>query len=209
VSTSAVLRVCVGSENRAKLEAVRLGLEPFFPGAQISGIAVGSGVSEQPVGLSEIIAGARTRARGAFDRAAGRCDLAAGIEDGLVPLSEAASAYINLGCCVLYDGVSESLGFTPGFEYPASCVEAAVGGGAGGSGPLADARKPIGALFDAAFAAVAERQGGFDPGPGSGNIGRLTRGVLTRAQYGAQAVICALVRRLHRDLYTPEKVGGR
>ena len=209
-----LLRVWIGSENRAKREAVRLGLEPFFAELELTTALVSSGVSEQPLGFAEIVAGARNRARGAFALAQGRCDLAAGIEDGLVPVPDVATRYVNLGCCVLYDGSSESLGFSAGFEYPADCVAAALGLGAKPSGPSAShpagsgARRPIGEAFDEAFSALRARiPGVVDPGPGSGNIGRLTGGVLTRSQYGAQAVTCALVRRLHPDLYTPEKVG--
>ena len=46
---------------------------------------------------------------------------------------------------------------------------------------------------------------GIDPGAPSGrsggNIGRLTGGRLDRSAYGAQAVVCALIRFLHTDLY--------
>jgi non-canonical (house-cleaning) NTP pyrophosphatase len=36
---------------------------------------------------------------------------------------------------------------------------------------------------------------------GEGNVGRLTRGVLTRAEYGRHAVLCALIRFIHPALY--------
>jgi inosine/xanthosine triphosphatase len=185
------LRVWVGSENPAKLEAVRLGLAPFFPALELAAAAVPSGVPEQPLGLDEIIAGARSRARGAYARAAGRADLAAGLEDGLVPLPQAGTRYLNVGCCVLYDGTEESLGLSAGFEYPPQCVALSTGPG----------RQPIGAAFDALF---RDAEPLLVPAPGRGglgNIGRLTRGVLTRAEYGAQAVTCAVVRRLHPALY--------
>jgi inosine/xanthosine triphosphatase len=185
-------RVCVGSANAAKLEAVRLGLEPFFETLELAGAAVPSGVPEQPIGFAEIIEGARNRARAAYERVPGACDLGAGLEDGLVPVPQVDTAYLNLGCCVLYDGRSESVGFSAGFEYPPGCVAKAT----------AAQRRPIGAVFDEAFAAL---RGEPDPGPGAGNIGRLTRGVLPRAHYGAQAVTCAMVRRLHPSLYMRDK----
>jgi non-canonical (house-cleaning) NTP pyrophosphatase len=56
----------------------------------------------------------------------------------------------------------------------------------------------VGTSFDELF----HPAGGFpDPGPGAGNIGRLTGGILTRVDYGVQAVICAAVRILHPELY--------
>ncbi|MFQ5513878.1 MAG: DUF84 family protein [Myxococcota bacterium] len=181
-----MLRVRVGSLNAAKLEAVRRGLSPFSAQLEIEGCEARTGVPEQPIGFDEILAGARTRARESF--ALGNVDLGAGIEDGLIELPAAVTGYLNVGFCVLFDGTEESLGLTAGFEYPSPCVRAATG----------PQRVPVGGAFDALF---EPPPGWPDPGPGAGNIGRLTGGVLTRAEYGAQAVTCAYVRRLHPALY--------
>jgi inosine/xanthosine triphosphatase len=178
--------VRVGSANAAKLEAVRRGLGPFFASVEIASADVASGVDAQPLGFAEIVAGARTRARAAH--AEGPCDLAAGIEDGLIACPEVATGWLNVGCCVLFDGASEALGFTAGFEYPPACVARAT----------ATPRTPIGDAFDETFRAPP---GLPDPGTGAGNIGRLSGGALTRADYGAQAVTCAFVRLLHPQLY--------
>ncbi len=180
------LRVRVGSLDRAKLEAVRRGLAPFFDWVEVEPLEVQSGVPEQPLGFDEILLGARIRARQSI--AAGNCDLAAGIEDGLIPLGRSPERHMNVGCCVLFDGERESVGLTAGFEYPRACVEAATG----------PARTPVGASFDAIFRAPA---GWSEPGSGAGNIGRLSGGALTRAEYAAQAVTCAFVRWLHPELY--------
>ena len=181
-----VLVVRLGSRNAAKLEAVRRGLGPFFARVEVHGAETDSGVDSQPLGFEEIVAGARRRAERSF--ALGDCALGAGIEDGLIPVSQVPSGWLNVGCCVLTDGVREGLGFTSGFEYPPACVARAT----------ATPRMPIGNAFDALFRAP---RGFEDPGPGAGNIGRLTGGALTRAQYGAQAVTCAWLRFLHPELY--------
>jgi inosine/xanthosine triphosphatase len=184
------VRVRVGSANAAKLEAVRRGLRAFFACVDVDGAEVASGVDAQPLGFAEIVAGARNRARAAH--AKGECDLAAGIEDGLIELAEVPSGWINVGCCALFDGAREALGFTAGFEYPPACVTQAT----------ATPRTPIGDAFDALFRAPP----GFpDPGTGAGNIGRLSGGALTRADYGAQAVTCAFVRLLHSELYAGDR----
>ena len=180
------LRVRVGSLNRAKLEAVRRGLEPFFERVEVESLEARSGVPPQPLGFEEILLGARARAQQGL--AAGNCDLGAGIEDGLIELEGPLGRYMNMGCCVLFDGERESIGLTAGFEYPRACVEAATG----------PARTPVGTSFDALFLAPPGWQ---DPGAGAGNIGRLTGGVLTRADYGAQAVTCAYLSWLHPALY--------
>ena len=180
----------VGSRNTAKLEAVRRGLAPFFARVDVVGHDAPSGVDAQPLGFAEIISGARSRARASHS--SGGCDLGAGIEDGLVALPEVETGWLNVGCCVLFDGAREGLGFSAGFEYPPDCVAAAT----------RSPRTPIGDAFDRVF---APRAGARDPGPGAGNIGRLTEGALTRADYGAQAVTCAWLRFLHPELYA----GGR
>lgn len=189
---SAVLRVCVGSANPAKLGAVRLGLAPFFEDLELVAVEAPSGVSEQPIGFDEILSGARNRARRSYAAARGGCDLGVGIEDGLVPVAGLRSGYVNLGCCVLFDGRQEATGFSAGFEYPEPCVAQATGFD----------RVPIGEAFDRFFAAHPRR---FDAGKEAGNIGRLTQGVLDRAAYGSHAVICAVVRLLHPDLYARER----
>jgi len=178
--------VRVGSRNTAKLEAVRRGLAPFFVHVDVVGVDAPSGVDAQPLGFAEIVAGARTRARSSHS--SGACDLAAGIEDGLIEVPEVATGWVNLGCCVLFDGAREGLGFSAGFEYPPDCVAAAT----------RSPRTPIGDAFDRRF---VPRPGARDPGAGAGNIGRLTEGALTRAEYGAQAVTCAWLRFMHRELY--------
>jgi len=184
------LRVNVGSHNAAKLEAVRLGLGPFFERLELTACDVEGGVSDQPLGFDEIVTGARNRAIGSFGL--GNCDLAAGIEDGLVPVAQLPTGYVNLGCCVLYDGNQAAYGFSSGFEYPPTCVSDATG----------FPRAPIGAAFDRLIAHRPQAVGD----PWRSNVGHLTRGLLSRADYGSHAVICAWVRFLHPDLY--ERAGG-
>jgi inosine/xanthosine triphosphatase len=106
------MRVCVGSENPAKLQAVRLGLTPFFENLELTAVAAPSGVSEQPIGFDEILCGARNRARRSYAEGRGSCDLGVGIEDGLIPVAGLRSGYVNLGCCVLFDGKQDATGFS-------------------------------------------------------------------------------------------------
>jgi non-canonical (house-cleaning) NTP pyrophosphatase len=144
--------------------------------------------------------------------------LAVGIEDGLTrlwdhPIDEASAAaatargqddmIYNVGCAWLTDGQRESHGYSAAFTYPAVCSDQA----------MADQR-PIGDLFDALWQSrrtTAASKPGFEQarepadfaasGRQGGNIGLLTGGRLDRAAYGGQAILCALVRFLHTDLY--------
>lgn len=188
---SRVELVRVGTRNLPKLEAVRTALGAYADQVRVEGAAVETGVSEQPVGWNEIASGARNRARAAL--AVGACDLAVGIEDGLVELPlEERREVLNVGCAFVTDGVRESLGFSPAFAYPPSCVAAALG-----------ERLPIGDVFDRVFSAYSGEAEEAPSGTTVGNIGKLTRGVLPRSEYARQAVLCALVRFLHPDLYDP------
>lgn len=215
-SLARVLRgapVRVGTENPAKLGAVRMALAAFADRPEalaLQGVSVPSGVPDQPVGWLEIMAGARNRARAAL--ASGDCALAVGIEDGLVELplpGEPPSAarprrpgrppVFNIGCAWVTDGEREGTGFSSGFAYPTACL-----------GRAFRDREPIGALFDALWRAERGEVGGppSDPagaalpsGRQGGNIGMLTQGRLDRSAYGAQAILCALVPFLHADLY--------
>ncbi len=207
--------VRVGTENRAKLAAVRIALESLrgegSPDSRVPlrilPVDVASDVPEQPIGWSEIQTGARNRARAAL--ASGACALAIGIEDGLVRLSEERATddlrdYFNVGCAWVTDGERDGRGFSSGFAYPPESLEPAI-----------REQAPIGALFDALWR--RHRHGPAQSGPASrptgrpanaapsgrsgGNIGLLTGGRLDRAAYGSQAVVCALVPFLHTDLY--------
>ena len=192
--------VRVGTENAAKLSAVRSALSGFVASERselrIVGVAVQSGVPEQPLGWGEIVSGARHRAEAAL--ASGEAALAVGIEDGLVQLGAGVSTegledHYNMGCAWITDGHREGHGFSSGFAYPPACLEPAV-----------REQAPIGDLFDAYWARHRSPEGRAAEAPsgrGEGNIGRLTGGQLARAAYGAQAVVCALIRFLHTDLY--------
>lgn len=60
--TQAPLSVAVGSLNPVKISAVRLALQRSGFDFALQGVAVPSGVAEQPIGLDDIMRGARQRA---------------------------------------------------------------------------------------------------------------------------------------------------
>lgn len=180
-----VNRVRVGTQNPAKLAAVTSAFEAYAASVEVTGMAAESGVPEQPVGFDEIVAGARERARAAH--ASGPCDLAVGIEDGLVLIPALGDDAVNVGAAAVTDGERVSVGLSSGFAYPPGCSREAI-----------ETREAIGGLFDTLMGAAP------DAAPsalGEGNVGRLTHGVLHRAEYGRHAVLCALVRFLHPELY--------
>jgi inosine/xanthosine triphosphatase len=179
--------VRVGSTNPPKLEGVRSALAALSCDVAVEGIDLESGVPDQPLGFEEIVEGARNRAEGA--RRCGACDLAVGYEDGLVAIPEPDGTWFNVGCAAVSDGVRISLGLSSGFSYPPACSQRAVA-----------ERRPIGALFDRLWTQL--RGDASDAAQLSiGNVGKLTRGALTRAEYTRHAVLCALTPFIHPDLY--------
>jgi inosine/xanthosine triphosphatase len=77
-----IARVVVGSTNAVKIAAVQAVLARSGSTAHVDGLAVASGVSEQPIGDAETIRGATQRARAALE--ASGADLAVGLEGGVV-----------------------------------------------------------------------------------------------------------------------------
>ena len=201
-------KIAVGTQNPAKLDAVRSAFTRYKEESavlQLIPLEVSSGVPDQPIGFSQIVLGARNRARAAFGMS--DCALAVGIEDGLArivdsnPLrgqtpsqDEAPATVFNVGCAWVTDGTREGHGFSAAFGYPKECVE-----------PAMKDRLPIGDLFDdlwgRAREVTHEAAKEVPSGRQGGNIGILTEGRLDRSAYGGQAVLCALIRFLHTDLY--------
>jgi len=184
--------VRVGSLNEPKLAAVCSAISEYAPDAKIEGVAVASGVSEQPVGFEEVIRGARNRAAGAV--IGSDCDLGIGIEDGLVPLPtggpDGEVAHLNIGCVAITDGERTSIGFSSAFGYPPEC-----------SIPAVRDREPIGAAFDRLWKTHRGESVAKPSALSVGNIGRLSNGVLPRAEYARHGVLCALVAFVQPDLY--------
>ncbi|MBW2286245.1 MAG: DUF84 family protein [Deltaproteobacteria bacterium] len=191
---SSIQRVRVGSRNEPKIAAVRSAMAAYAPSVEVCGVAVDSGVPEQPVGFEEIVQGARNRAAAA--QRSGDCDLAVGIEDGLVALpavaATAGTPHLNIGCAVVSDGQRVSLGFSSAFAYPLGITEAAVSD-----------RSPIGELFDTLWRARRGESQDLPSARTSGNVGKLTAGALPRSEYARHAVLCALVMFVNPDLYSP------
>jgi len=75
-------RVAVGSTNPVKIAAVRAVLRRLHAQADVVGVAVASGVPDQPFGDEETQRGAESRARAALERS--EADLAVGLEGGVV-----------------------------------------------------------------------------------------------------------------------------
>ena len=68
-------------------------------------------------------------------------------------------------------------------------------------------RAPIGELFDRLWRERHDEGEGLHSARTTGNVGKLTAGVLPRSEYARHAVLCALVAFVNPDLY-PEPENG-
>lgn len=184
--------VAVGSGNVVKVRAVEKAWI-LKASARVEGFRVESGVSRQPIGVSEILRGALNRARGAL-RMSGY-DYGVGIEAGLLPFPS-SSGYIDVQVAVILGpGGRASLGLSPGFELPRAWVDEIL-------------------MRGRELEEVATRSLGVDRiGEKIGVIGRLTMGAVTRTDLTYQAVVMALLPWINPEIYGPpisvEELGRR
>jgi inosine/xanthosine triphosphatase len=168
-------RILVASLNKNKIQAV----QEVFPSSDVEGFACRSGVREQPLCLDEIIDGAVFRAKSVF----GDCEYSVGIEDGISPVPQTLSGYMNFCCCAVYDGSKIYLGFGPAFEYPPQCTKRVV---------------DEGITISEAFMPFSNRPNiGYE----GGIIGWLTKGRINRKDYTKLAVEMARIQMENDELY--------
>jgi inosine/xanthosine triphosphatase len=167
--------IYVASLNKNKVRAV----QEVFPSYEVKGVTSRSGVREQPLSLDEIIKGAIFRAKSVFKD----CEYSVGIEDGIAPVPETQSGYMNFCCCAVYDGRRIYLGLGPAFEYPAQCTKRVIGEGI---------------TISEAFVPFTDKP---DIGYEEGIIGFLTKGRISRKDYTKLAVEMARVQMENAELY--------
>ena len=167
--------IIVASLNKSKIKAVH---EVFYS-YQVTGISCMSGVSEQPMSIDEIIKGAIFRARSVFRD----CEYSVGIEDGISPVPETISGYMNFCCCAIFDGTRIYLGLGPALEYPPECTKRVV---------------DEGITISEAFSPLTDKS---DIGYEEGINGWLTHGKISRADYTKHAVEMAKIQIDNKGLY--------
>jgi len=179
------MKIATGTRNKGKIEAIRNGLSnyPEYADAEIKGVEADSGVKSQPIGLDEMIRGAKRRAEIAY---ASGADLGFGLESGIFPVPHTKSGYMGAAVCAIYDGKEFHLGLSSAFEYPKKMIQKVLDEGK----EITDAALDLGFAEEKSF-----REDG-------GMIGILTRGVITRKKYSEQAVHTAMIHLLNKEHYT-------
>ncbi len=173
--------VIVASTNPVKIEAVRRGFAAMFPASDlhIEGIAVHSGVSHQPMNDTETATGAQLRVENAKKEHPDALYWV-GIEGGVQETEGGMEAFAWV---VVRDGSGEvGKGRTGTFLLPPAIVE------------LIREGKELGEADDIVFGQTNSKQN-------MGAVGLLTGNVIDRTAYYEHAVILALIRFKHRNMF--------
>lgn len=174
--------VVVGSINEGKVIACRRAFHRAFGVVEVSGLAVPSGVAEQPRG-DECFLGARNRAEAVREASRTQSiplDYSVGIEGGMVQMHGRWFGF-SAACVVGRDG-RVGYGTSPMFELPAAITASLLDGTL-----LGDIVTEL--TGDEAF---RQRRGA---------VGLLTRGLLTREQAHEYGVVAALAPHLSAERY--------
>jgi len=172
------MRIAIGTQRRAKLEAVRRALLrlqeipwPEDGAAHIVPVSVPSGVSPMPLSEREGLAGAANRARAALE--ATGADLALGLEGGAVVLDPGEPLLLLRNWAAAWDGSRLWYGSGPGIELPPQLSKPILQG------------EELGVAID-------RYTGQHDIRSGRGTFGVLTADLLDRAHAFEDAVLAAL-----------------
>ena len=178
------MKINVGSQNPAKVEAIREILKEYamFVEAEVNPVNASSDVSEQPKSLDETIKGAINRAKSAFAQGA---DLGIGIESGLMAVPYTKTGYMDLCACAIYDGRQVHLGLSSAFEFPKEVTRIIL-------------EQEVDANEAAYRAGLTKEQ---KIGSSEGIIGIVTKGRVTRKEYTKQAIRMALIHLENPEIY--------
>ncbi|MBB6099091.1 inosine/xanthosine triphosphatase [Deinobacterium chartae] len=169
--------IAVGSTNPSKVNPVREVFGRLYPDLEVCGLAVPSGVREQPIGYAETLAGASNRAQAAL---ASGATWGVGLEGG-VEFDEAGGAWL-FGVVVIGHAGRTSSARSASLRLPP------------GVGLRVRAGEELGPVMDGLSGVRDIKRAG-------GTVSFLTGGLLTRADVWRQAVILALVPLLQPELY--------
>jgi inosine/xanthosine triphosphatase len=172
------MRVAVGSTNGVKVKAVAAVIHRLDASAEVLGMEVDSGVSDQPLGDAETIEGAVRRARAARQMA--NADLGVGLEGGVSERPE--GTFTNAWAAVVQRDGSVSIAGGPNMPLPPRVAQRIREGWELGT-------------------AMDELTGMQDTKKKMGAVGILTRGLLDRQRAYEFIVTLALVKFLNPDLY--------
>ena len=178
-----MMRVVIGSKNPVKIAAAQAAFEAAFPDETIDvqGVAVPSGVADQPFSDEETYLGAYNRSQAARLQMPS-ADFWVGIEGGVMLHGGEMSAFAWVA---VTDGRLRGKARSATFFLPPEVAR------------LVRAGKELGEADDIVFGRTNSKQK-------EGAVGLLTHGIITRQHLYFQPVVLALIPFLNRPMYAPE-----
>lgn len=174
------MKIVVASKNPVKVNAVKEAFKICFSTPfEIEGIAVGSGVSDQPRSDGETKTGAKNRVDRMMSNGTS-ADYFVGIEGGIDVLEDRLFAFAWIA---VSNGKQQSFARTGSFELPPKVAELIYEG------------MELGDADDQVFNQQNSKQQ-------NGAVGLLTRNLLTREKLYEHAILLALIPFLNQNLYS-------
>ncbi len=175
-----MLTIAVGSTNQTKILPVEEVFAHHFGEVKVVGVAVKSGVSEQPMTDDEMYQGALTRAKKALHAVKG-ASYGVGIEGGL---HKHSYGWFEKSTIVIIDKKGDiGVGTSGGLVLPKKVMKHIHAG------------KTLEQAIDLLF-------GTHKIGRGIGMFGIFTKGIVTRAEGVKHGVAFAIARFLHKEIYS-------
>ena len=184
------MHICVGSLNPSKVNAVRIAFNKYYTHFEVYKIKANSSVPNQPIGMNLIIQGAKNRAKTALNYLINKQKIynnifGVGIEAGLVKVPHSTSRYLDFQFCSIMDeNKNLTLGSGIAFEYPQTVINEI----------FSNKNTEIGDILGR----LANNMNLKNEG---GAISFLSKNAITRTEILTQAVICALLPRINKELY--------
>lgn len=175
------MKVAIGSTNPAKIEAVEDAFKKVWPKKKFKfiPISVQSGVSRQPRSDEECIRGARNRAKKAIDKT--KADLGVGLEGGIHKIGR---KWFDSGWIVVIDKKGTTgIGCSIKMETPPKMMKT-----------MDQKQFELGEVDDFFFKIKNSKQK-------QGHFGLMTNNAIKRSHAYSHAVISALTRFIHPELF--------
>ncbi len=176
------MKILIGTKNPGKIEGANKAFSRYFQDVEITGIAVSSDVSEQPLN-DEIFLGAKNRIKNLKEFAKENkvyADFFVAIESGI---TNKLGRWMIVNIAVIEDNKKfESFGMSPGFPVPQKYVEDII-------------KTELGVVLDKIFEKT-------DMAKGKGGINSLTHEEISRIDLTEYAFIMALTKYINGALWS-------
>ena len=175
------MKILMGTKNPGKIEGAKKAFEKYFNNVEIEGIAVNSGVGDQPVN-EEILQGARNRIENLKEYARInniKADYFVSSEAGI---TNSLGEWIDINCAVVEskEGI-QSVGTSQGFPIPDKYIDEIK-------------KTELGKVMDKLF-------NGKELSKGKGGISILTKNEVSRIDLTRNAFIMDITKHINGDIW--------